>query len=404
MSAIAHAPCANSSNASAVTPEWGRLVEPPLYLYVHIPYCVRKCPYCDFNSHAFDGSPPESTYVAALLHDLSFEAPLARGRAIEGIFFGGGTPSVLSPAAIGRVLDTIAARLDVDAKAEITLEANPGTVDQNRFAGYRAAGVNRLSLGIQSFDDASLKRLGRIHGRREALQATECAQRAGFENINLDLMFALPGQDLPPARADVEQACELAPTHISYYQLTLEPGTAFFHRPPPLPEEDLAWRIQTEGQRILAAHGYAQYEVSAYAQEGGVCRHNLNYWRFGDYLGLGAGAHGKLTDARNRKIMRRARVRLPQRFLQHAGAESALAETRELTPQERTLEYAMNALRLRSGFDIAEFEARTGMPATSLDAPLGRAEAFGLAERRSGRVRATELGWHHLDTLVELFA
>lgn len=403
MSAIARALCANSSSVCATASEHRRLVSPPLSLYIHIPYCVRKCPYCDFNSHAFDGAPPEDAYVAAVLRDLAFEAPLAEKRPIESVFFGGGTPSVFSPAAIGRILDVAAAQLKLDAAAEITLEANPGTVDQNRFAGYHAAGVNRLSLGVQSFDETSLKRLGRIHGRRESLQAVENARGAGIDNVNVDLMFALPGQDLTRAGADVRRACELGPSHISYYQLTLEPGTAFFHHPPSLPHDELAWRIQTRGQQILAAHGYAQYEVSAYAREGYACRHNLNYWHFGDYLGIGAGAHGKLTNAWAGTVIRRARVRLPKRFLQHAGEEGALAEVREITPQERVLEYVMNALRLRSGFNTTEFESRTGLPAATLDAALQRATNLGLVQCGAGRVLPSELGWRHLDTLIGLF-
>ena len=404
MSATAHRRCAGSSSSCARAAEPGRLVAPPLCLYIHIPYCVRKCPYCDFNSHALDdGAAPEEDYAQALLRDLAFEAPLAHGRPVESIFFGGGTPSVLSPAAIGRILDAAAARLRLAPGVEITLEANPGTVDQARFAGYRTAGVNRLSLGIQSFDGASLRRLGRIHGRHEALAAIDSARRAGFDNINLDLMFALPGQDLAKARADIELACSLAPPHISYYQLTLEPGTAFFHRPPTLPGDELAWEMQQQGQALLAAHGYRQYEVSAYAVDGRQCHHNRNYWRFGDYLGVGAGAHGKLTEPDADRITRRARVRVPQRYLQHAGRDGVLAEQREVTRAERRLEFALNALRLRSGFDVQRFEAATGLPASAMDAALGRAAALGLVERRNGEVRASELGWRHLNTLIELF-
>lgn len=404
MSATAHRRCAGSSRSCASAAEPGRLVAPPLCLYIHIPYCVRKCPYCDFNSHALDdGTAPEDDYAQALLRDLAFEAPLARSRPVDSIFFGGGTPSVLSPAAIARIVDVAAARLRLAPGVEITLEANPGTVDQARFAGYRAAGVNRLSLGIQSFDDASLRRLGRIHGRREALAAVDSARRAGFDNINLDLMFALPGQDLAKARADVELACSLAPQHISYYQLTLEPGTAFFHRPPPLPGDELAWDMQLQGQALLAANGYRQYEVSAYAVDARQCHHNRNYWRFGDYLGVGAGAHGKLTEPEADRVMRRARVRLPRRYLQHAGGADVVAEQREVTRAERRLEFALNALRLRSGFDVPWFEAATGLAAASLDAPLERAASLGLIERENGEVRASELGWRHLNALIELF-
>lgn len=377
----------------------------PIYLYIHIPFCVRKCPYCDFNSHAVEGRPPEDEYVDALLLDLAFAVEHGpHHRPVEGIFFGGGTPSVFSAAAIARVLEAVDTHLTLTPDVEITLEANPGTAEQARFRGYRDAGVNRLSLGIQSFDSGLLARLGRIHDGDEAVRAVHCARDAGFDNVNLDLMFALPGQTLSEARADVEQACSLAPAHISYYQLTLEPGTAFFHQPPRLPEEDEAWRIQAEGQAILAAHGYEQYEVSAYARGGRRCRHNLNYWRFGDYLAIGAGAHSKVTtgDTAN-NIVREARARLPRRYLQNAGSRDVIAQRRSLDRDDRITEFALNALRLREGFEPSEFTRATGLPASALEAPLARARQFGLLDEGGGRVCASDLGWRHLNTLVEQF-
>ncbi len=377
----------------------------PLYLYIHIPFCVRKCPYCDFNSHAVEGRPPEDAYVDALLRDLAFAVEHApQRRPVEGVFFGGGTPSVFSAAAIARVLEAVDTHLALTPDAEITLEANPGTAEQARFSGYRDAGVNRLSLGIQSFDSGLLTRLGRIHDGDEAVRAVHWAHDAGFDNINLDLMFALPDQTLEQARADVEQACSLAPAHISYYQLTLEPGTAFFHQPPRLPEEDEAWRIQSEGQAILAARGYEQYEVSAYARGGRQCRHNLNYWRFGDYLAIGAGAHSKITtDEATGNIVREARARLPRRYLQNAGSADVIAQRRSLDRDDRIAEFALNALRLREGFELNAFTRATGLAASELDAPLTRARQLGLIDEDGGRVRASDLGWRHLNTLVEQF-
>lgn len=375
----------------------------PLYLYVHVPFCVRKCPYCDFNSHAVDGTPPHDAYVDALLRDLNFAVDAIPPRPLEGIFLGGGTPSLLPAAAVGRLLAAVNARLPIAAGAEISLEANPGTAEQGRFRGYRAVGVNRLSLGIQSFDDTLLQRLGRIHGADQAVQAVHAARGAGFDNINLDLMFALPGQTPQQALRDVQQACRLEPEHISYYQLTLEPATAFFHHPPALPDDDQTWDIQAQGQRLLADHGYQQYEVSAYAQPGRRCRHNLNYWRFGDYLGIGAGAHGKVSDGAHGAIVREARVRLPRRYMQWAGEARVIAEKRTVEPCERRLEYAMNAFRLREGFRREDFARATGLPASALEEPLQQARRLQLLDDDPLRVRASELGWRHLNTLIEQF-
>ncbi|MBN8480319.1 MAG: radical SAM family heme chaperone HemW, partial [Xanthomonadales bacterium] len=288
------------------------MIAPPLSLYVHIPWCVKKCPYCDFNSHAVREGIPQEAYVDALLADLDGDLADfgdAARRPLASVFFGGGTPSLFSPAAIARILDGVAARLAIVPGAEVTLETNPGTVEHGRFAGYREAGVNRISFGVQSFDDAMLHRLGRIHSADEATRAFAEARAAGFDAINLDLMYALPRQDLAGALADLERAIALAPEHISHYQLTLEPNTLFAAKPPPLPDSDSAWDMQEHGQALLAAHGYAQYEVSAYARAGHRCAHNLNYWTFGDYLGIGAGAHAKLSDAATGTIRRRAKQR-----------------------------------------------------------------------------------------------
>jgi putative oxygen-independent coproporphyrinogen III oxidase len=373
----------------------------PLSLYVHFPWCVKKCPYCDFNSHALRGSIPEDAYVDALLSDLDWElADAAESRPLVSIFMGGGTPSLFSGHAIARLLDGLRRRLDCAADIEITLEANPGTAEAGHFRDYRAAGVNRLSMGFQSLDDAQLRRLGRVHGAAEARRAYALARAAGFDNINLDLMFALPEQTLEQADADIGALIALAPEHISYYQLTLEPNTAFALQPPPLPDGDLAWEMQAAGQARLAAAGYMQYEVSAYARAGRTSRHNLNYWRFGDYLGVGAGAHQKRSAGG--KIERRARHKHPQAYLERAGRADAVQERREVVMGDRAFEYVLNALRLREGFSRTEFSERCG-PASLLDAGLEEARRQGLIEESGGRVRASELGWRHLNRLVGFF-
>ncbi len=379
------------------------MLPPPLYLYVHLPWCVRKCPYCDFNSHVYrNGAIPDQDYVDALLRDLELALPEVWGRPLCGAFIGGGTPSLFSPEAIERLLQGVHARLRCLPGMEVTLEANPGTIEQGRFAAYREAGINRLSIGVQSFDPAQLKALGRIHGRAEAIAAAEAAHAAGFDNFNLDLMFALPGQTTAGAETDVAQACRLAPSHISWYQLTLEPGTPFFHRPPPLPDDDAAWDIQRAGQRLLARHGYTQYEVSAYARDGYRCRHNLNYWHFGDYLGIGAGAHSKLSYPDGR-IVRTARIRHPQGYMTCAGTPASISETRTVGPAERPFEFMMNALRLREGFEMSDFRARTGLTEDSLSPALARATEQGLIRYNDGRVRPSERGWRYLNDLMILF-
>jgi putative oxygen-independent coproporphyrinogen III oxidase len=375
---------------------------PPLSLYVHLPWCVRKCPYCDFNSHEAKGAVPEDAYVDALLADLDQDLPRVVGRELVSIFFGGGTPSLFAPTAIGRVIAAARECLPCAPDLEITLEANPGTVEQARFEGYRAAGVNRLSLGIQSFDDRQLKALGRIHGAAEARRAVTAARAAGFDNFNLDLMYALPQQTVQAARADLEQAIALEPAHISYYQLTLEPNTLFYQRPPPLPDEEAAWAMHEQGETLLAAAGYAQYEVSAYARPGRQCRHNRNYWEFGDYLGIGAGAHGKLTGADGR-IWRSAKQRHPRAYLDAACTPAGLQRNEPVPARDLPLEFLMNALRLNEGFALADYLARTGLALDSLQPALDRALARGLVEQRGGRLLASALGRRHLDGLLALF-
>lgn len=375
---------------------------PPLALYIHLPWCVRKCPYCDFNSHALRGEIPEDAYVDALLADLRQDVALTDNRPLHAVFLGGGTPSLFSARALGRLLAGVAELCPWPDGLEVTLEANPGTVENERFHAYRALGINRLSLGIQSFDDTALKRLGRIHGRAEALAAVDTARDAGFDNLNLDLMFALPSQTREAAQADLRTAMALAPEHISYYQLTLEPGTAFHHRPPPLPDDDLAWAMQGDSQQLLHEHGYRQYEVSAYARPGRHCRHNLNYWRFGDYLGIGAGAHGKLTLAGG-EIRRTRKLHLPRAYMEAAPGPQRMVESIGVADTELPLEFAMNALRLREGFPLSLFEAHTGLRRGSLQPTLEGLANRGLLALESGRVRTTLRGWHHLNDVMMAF-
>ncbi len=373
----------------------------PLSLYIHFPWCVKKCPYCDFNSHALRGEIPEVGYVDALLRDLDFELQEPETRPLVSIFMGGGTPSLFSGAAIARVLDGVSRRLAFAPDIEITLEANPGTADAENFAGYRAAGVNRLSIGVQSLNATHLKSLGRIHGPDEARRAVALARNAGIDNVNLDLMFALPQQTHAEAEDDVRGLLALAPEHVSYYHLTLEPNTEFHARPPPLPDSDSAYAMLEAGQAQLAAAGYAQYEVSAYSKPGRSSRHNRNYWQFGDYLGIGAGAHGKRT--RDGRITRRARQKHPKTYLDTAGAVGSFQENRVVAVAELPFEYSMNALRLNEGFSWADFEARTGLSSSALAKPLQRAADLGLVETDRAWVRPTPLGRSHLNRLLELF-
>lgn len=376
---------------------------PPLSLYVHIPWCVRKCPYCDFNSHAAAEAAPERAYVAALLDDLDRELAAARNRQIETLFIGGGTPSLFSAEAIAELLDGIRARADLAPDAEITLEANPGTAESGKFRGFREAGVNRLSIGVQSFGAEQLKSLGRIHGPEEAAEAARLARAAGFDNFNLDLMFGLPGQGVPEVLADLRAAIALEPTHLSFYQLTLEPNTLFHKHPPPLPDPDATWDIQQAGQALLAEHGYAQYEVSAYAQPERRCRHNLNYWRFGDYLGIGAGAHGKLTDPETGHITRTWKIKHPQHYLDARHDPARQGGRERVAPDALPFEFLMNALRLREGYPEALFAERTGLDPARLEPELGACLDDGLLERHAGHIRCTEAGYNFLDNVLQRF-
>ena len=375
----------------------------PLTVYAHLPWCVRKCPYCDFNSHAPRGAPDFERYVDALLADLESELPAVWGRTVHAVFLGGGTPSLFPPAAVGRLLDGIAARLRVAPGAEITLEANPGAADAERFRGFVAAGVNRLSVGVQSFDDRMLAAIGRVHDAAAARAAVRAAVASGAARVNVDLMFALPGQAVAGVTADVREALALGVRHVSFYQLTLEPGTAFHRRPPPLPAHDLAARMQDVGIELLAQAGLGRYEVSAFAAPGERCRHNLNYWRFGDYLGLGAGAHGKLTLADRGSVLRTAKPRSPQRFMTLAGAGAPCGERRAVAAGELPFEFMLNALRLGDGFEETLFRSATGLALDTVQPALAHAVAGGLLERAGGRIRATELGWRFLDDLVARF-
>ncbi|KGM55733.1 coproporphyrinogen III oxidase [Lysobacter arseniciresistens ZS79] len=380
------------------------LTPPPLSLYVHIPWCVRKCPYCDFNSHEGRGELPFAAYVDALLADLDHDLPLVWGRTVQTVFFGGGTPSLMPPDFIDRFLQGASSRLRFAPACEITLETNPGTAEHGRFDGYRNAGVNRLSFGIQSFDDGCLQRLGRIHDSREAETAVKLARDAGFDNFNLDLMYALPGQDLAMAAHDLERAFALQPTHISHYQLTLEPNTVFAARPPAgIPDDDLGWDMQEHCQAMLAGAGYAQYEVSAYARPDRQCAHNLNYWTYGDYLGIGAGAHGKLTLGHDGSILRRWKHKHPTRYLADAGTPAGIGGDEQVEPARRPFEFMLNALRLVDGFALALFEKRTGLPAAAIQPQLDEAVSRGWLRIDAGHVRPTALGRRFANDVIGLF-
>jgi oxygen-independent coproporphyrinogen-3 oxidase len=392
----------------------------PLALYVHLPWCVRKCPYCDFNSHQLKTGQPDVSYIDALIRDFEIEARRIGGREIVSVFFGGGTPSLFLPEEFARLIRALKERAAFADDAEITLEANPGTVERGRFSGYAQAGINRVSLGAQSFDARALKELGRIHSAEDTHRAVEEIKAAGLTNFNLDLMYALPGQTLEEALNDVRTAMSLAPAHISYYQLTLEPGTVFHARPPVLPDEDAAWQIQVAGQRALADAGFAQYEVSAYAKEGARCRHNLNYWLFGDYVGIGAGAHGKLSMELPQKIVRTVKPKQPREYQDQirgaagsAGGSGAgsvgasgvrsLGKSGVIAPEQLPFEYMLNALRLNEGFCGAEYEARTGLSLQFIEEKLERARSGGLLERNPQGWRPTDLGLRFLNDLQAAF-
>lgn len=401
-------PIVEQGRASSTTGALEFRNPPPLALYVHIPWCVQKCPYCDFNSHEVRGrsSPetraeiPEVDYIAALIADLESALPMVWGRKVSSIFFGGGTPSLLSGAGLDQLLTTIRTLLPILPGAEITLEANPGTVEAGKFAAFRDAGINRLSLGIQSFNPAHLKALGRIHDGHEAKRAIEIAA-VHFDNFNLDLMYGLPGQTLEQALADVETALTFAPPHLSCYQLTLEPNTAFAAAPPVLPEPDSCADMQDAIEARLAAAGFTNYETSAFAQAGRQCRHNLNYWTFGDYLGIGAGAHGKLT--LHDRVLRQMRWKQPKQYMVKVAEAASIQEEFAVAASELPFEFMMNALRLNQGFDAALFETRTALPLMAIENELRRAEKEGLIERLPGRITPTERGRHFLNQLLGLF-
>jgi len=374
---------------------------PPLTLYIHIPWCVRKCPYCDFNSHEVREGIPERAYISALLDDLEQELPASRGRPVESVFFGGGTPSLFTPEGIDRLLGELRARMTIKPGAEITLEANPGTVDHERFSSLRAAGINRLSIGVQSFQPELLEKIGRIHSRRDAIRAAEAAHAAGFENFNLDLMFGLPGQTQQQAMADLRIAMDLEPAHLSWYELTIEPNTWFYRHPPRLPDDHLLFAMQAAGSALLEMRGYQRYEVSAYARAGRQCRHNLNYWLFGDYLGIGAGAHGKLTDAAQQVIRRSAKIRHPEDYLAAQNGETFRSRQQELAPADVVLEFLMNALRLDDGFAAETFTTTTGLPLDALEPGATRALDEGLLVRTDDRWYASEKGQRYLNNLLQ---
>jgi oxygen-independent coproporphyrinogen-3 oxidase len=375
---------------------------PPLGLYVHLPWCTRKCPYCDFNSHAADDF-PETPYIAALLSDLDDECARISGRTVETIFVGGGTPSLFSVPAITSLLDGIRERVVLSPDCEITLEANPGSADADRFAGYLAAGVNRLSIGVQSFDDSALKSIGRIHDARAAHLAVEKAQAAGMQRINIDLMYGLPGQSWQGALADVQQALAHGVTHLSHYELTIEPNTLFYRFPPPRPDEDALWTMHTKSVEGMDLAGIRRYEISAYARPGAECRHNLNYWRFGDYLGIGAGAHGKLTKGADGVIERSVKHRHPRRYLERPGSGDHAMRRQPVPAADLALEFMLNAARLLEGFTEELFETRTGLPISAINPALAQAEERGLIQRRTGTIVPTSRGSQFLNDFLMLF-
>lgn len=375
--------------------------QPPLSLYVHLPWCLRKCPYCDFNSHEIvAGELPEQRYLDAVIADLEQSLPLVWGREVHSIFIGGGTPSLFSPRGIDRLLSDIRARLKLAPDCEITLEANPGTFEKDRFRSFRAAGVTRLSVGVQSFNDAHLKALGRVHDRAQAIAAVEEAQLA-FDTFNIDLMYALPGQAMEQLEDDLNQAIALMPPHLSVYHLTIEPNTYFAKFPPKVPEDDLAYSMLDRIAEMTSGAGYERYEVSAYAKRGHRCWHNVNYWQFGDYLGIGAGAHGKLSFPH--RIVRQVRYREPRLYMENALGGSATAQSDEVPREQLPFEFMLNALRLREGFALSLLTERTGLPITAIAQPLQEAEARGLIERDLAHVKPTQRGFDFLSDLQQLF-
>jgi len=374
---------------------------PPLSLYIHIPWCVRKCPYCDFNSHEARTYIPEDAYITALIADLELDLPSVWGRTIDTVFIGGGTPSLFSPEGLERLLSDVRARVPLKPDAEITLEANPGTVDQARFKGFMDAGINRLSIGIQSFQPDLLQAIGRIHNDSEAIIAVEAAHHAGFDNLNLDLMFGLPGQSAKQALSDLHTATALEPAHISWYELTIEPNTWFHRHPPQRATDDTLWDIQQSGRTLLGTRGFERYEVSAYARNGQQCQHNLNYWQFGDYLGIGAGAHAKISDAATQGITRTSKARHPQTYLETAHTRQRISTTSRLAVDDAVLEFAMNALRLDAGFSPATYTAATGLPYAMIETTVNNGVADGLLSTDDDVIKATPRGQRYLNELLQ---
>jgi oxygen-independent coproporphyrinogen-3 oxidase len=373
---------------------------PPLSLYIHIPWCVRKCPYCDFNSHEGKENFSESAYIDTLLTDLEQQLASVWGRRLVSVFIGGGTPSLFSPQSIDRLISGLRARMQYLANMEITMEANPGTFERDKFSEFRDAGINRLSIGIQSFDADKLQALGRIHNGREAIAAVETAQQAGFDNINLDIMFGLPQQTAVQGLKDLRTAIELQPAHISWYQLTIEPNTLFHSRPPAMPEDEAIWELQQQGQDLLARHGYLQYEISAYGQKHRQCRHNLNYWEFGDYLAIGAGAHGKITSSQTQRVERYWKLRQPRTYM---DSPDKTAGRRELSRDDLIFEFMLNALRLKQGVSRQLFEQRTGIDFTEIGEICQQARNRGLLQRDDDRLAASAQGYLFLNDLINLF-
>lgn len=376
---------------------------PPLALYIHFPWCVQKCPYCDFNSHELKSTLDEKKYIHALISDLDQELPLFWGRSISTIFMGGGTPSLFSPESIDELLSALRARLTFAPGIEITMEANPGTVDFEKFKEFNATGINRLSIGIQSFSDEKLKSLGRIHGRKEAIRAAELAHDAGFNSFNLDLMYGLPNQSLQQAIDDIETAIALEPKHLSHYQLTIEPNTFFHHQPPVTPDDDKLWAMQLACQTSLAKNNYIQYEISAYAKDDYQAKHNLNYWQFGDYLGIGAGAHGKLTNAAEQTIARSWKVKQPQDYLNNAETNKRISGQKILTREDASFEFMMNVLRLNNGFETELFQQHVGLPVSTVEKALKQAEDKDWISWDLKRIKPTDTGRQYLNNLLELF-
>lgn len=374
----------------------------PLSLYIHIPWCIKKCPYCDFNSHEARNEIPEERYLKALIHDLESELPNIWGRSIESIFIGGGTPSLFSAKTIDTLLRSLCERLYIRPNIEITMEANPGTFEQERFNGYREAGVNRLSIGIQSYNDNHLKALGRIHGSAEASNASNIANKAGFENYNLDLMFGLPQQTIEEALADLQQAIEAKPNHISWYQLTIEENTLFHYSPPPIPNDELIWEIQKQGQDLLQDAGYEQYEVSAYAQQNQRSKHNQNYWEFGDYLGIGAGAHGKLTMP-DGSITRHTKFRHPEKYMTNALNNQARSTEKPLSKDDIVFEFMLNIARLKSGFTAELFEQRTWLSFTEVESKLDNLISEGLMKKVQHQFKPSDKGYLFVNDIVNRF-